>query len=235
MALVLALAPLKRAWLRLLCTLPPGFVYIHLSSRLGTASSQPFLTGDAPSPSSPWWPFIGLMSLLFFYNKFTSVLWNFCYLAAIVLIINLNCLFMQLLVGGETKEPQNKAKEKTKKRSIWKYCLSRTSYTKRPYSWQFCAAQRLIIFKTWHFPAESHATLRKFFSISGPVLLFKEKGILGFGCFCHVKGLKRLTAVGSAASRSCTKHALLGETGNLSVFESFILWCPSTEFSCTEI
>lgn len=148
-------------------------------------------------------------------NSLTSVFCNCCYLAAIVLIMNLNCLFIQLPVGQETKEPQNKAKEKNKKKSIWKYSLSRTSHTKRPYSWQFCAAQRLVIFKTWHFPSESHATLWKIFSISCSMLFFKEKGILGFDCFCHVKDLKRLTAVGSAASCSYCKHALLGETGNL--------------------
>ena len=130
-------------------------------------------------------------------------------------MVNLNCLFIQLLLGEETKEPQNKAKEKNKKPHIWKCSLSRTSHAKRPYSWQFCCAQRLIIFKTWHFPSESHATLSKIFSISCSTLLFREKGILGFDCFCHVKDLKRRTAVGSAAGCSCCKHALWGEAGNL--------------------
>jgi len=33
-------------------------------------------------------------------------------------MVNLNCLFIQLLLGEETKEPQNKAKEKNKKPHI---------------------------------------------------------------------------------------------------------------------
>lgn len=82
--------------------------------------------------------------------------------------------------------------------------------TLNSYSWQFCAAQRLIIYKTWHFPSELRATLWKSFHFLLHAAL-QRKGHSRLRLLWPVTALKGRSAAGPAAS-GC-KQALLGEAG----------------------